>query len=48
MHITAGKIVRMGAWGGKNGTLWPHYPTLTRAVEAASDHCAVYVDINLA
>jgi hypothetical protein len=38
----------MGAWGGKNGTLWPNYPTLTKQVEAASDHCAVYVDLNLA
>jgi hypothetical protein len=35
--ITAGEIFRMGAWGGKNGTLWPHYPTMTKAVEAASE-----------
>jgi endonuclease/exonuclease/phosphatase family metal-dependent hydrolase len=47
-HVTGGAIFRMGAWGGKNGTLWPHYPTMTCAVEAASDHCAVYVDLNLA
>jgi endonuclease/exonuclease/phosphatase family metal-dependent hydrolase len=42
-----GEIYRTGAWGGVNETLWPHYPSLTKAVEAASDHCAVYVDLNL-
>jgi hypothetical protein len=46
--VTSGAIYRMGAWGGTNGTLWAHYPTLTQQVEAASDHCAVYVDLNIA
>jgi endonuclease/exonuclease/phosphatase family metal-dependent hydrolase len=44
---TGGGIFRMGAWGGTKGTMWPHYPTLTRHVEAASDHCAIYADLNL-
>ena len=45
--VTAGGIYRMGAWGGKNGTLWPHYDTLTKAIDASSDHCAIYADIKL-
>ena len=35
---------RLGAWGGKNGTLWPHYDTLTKAIDAASDHSAIYAE----
>jgi len=46
-RVSGGGIFRMGAWGGKNGTLWPHYDTLTRAVDAASDHSAIYADLNL-
>lgn len=45
--VTGGTVYRMGAWGGKNGTLWPHFPTLTKSVEAASDHAAAYVDLDL-
>jgi hypothetical protein len=37
----------MGVWGGKNGTLFPHYATITKEVETASDHAAVYADISL-
>ncbi len=44
-RVNGGGIFRKGVWGGKNGTLFPHYPTITRAVEAASDHAAVYADI---
>ena len=39
-------MFRKGVWGGKNGTLFPHYPTMTRATEAASDHAAIYADID--
>jgi endonuclease/exonuclease/phosphatase family metal-dependent hydrolase len=45
--VTGGSIFRMGVWGGKNGTLFPHYATITREVEAASDHAAIYADITL-
>lgn len=45
--MTGGEIFRKGAWGGTNGTLWPHYPTLTKAEEAASDHAAVWIDVDL-
>jgi endonuclease/exonuclease/phosphatase family metal-dependent hydrolase len=45
-RVTGGAIFRKGVWGGKNGTLFPHYPTMTRATEAASDHAAIYADID--
>ena len=43
--VTAGGILRKGVWGGKNGTLFPHYPEITKASEAASDHAAIWADI---
>ncbi len=46
--ITGGMVFKQGAWGGSKGTLWAHYPTMTQAVHAASDHAVVYVDLNLA
>jgi len=45
--VTAGGVFRKGAWGGKNGTIFPHYPEITKAIEAASDHSAVWAEINL-
>lgn len=44
---TGGGIWRKGAWGGVNGTLWPHYDSVTKASDAASDHAAVYADVSL-
>jgi hypothetical protein len=44
-QVKGGGIFRMG--GGKNGTLFPHYATITQPIEAASDHAAIYADINL-
>jgi endonuclease/exonuclease/phosphatase family metal-dependent hydrolase len=46
--VTGGEVFRRGAWGGVNGTLWTHYPTMTSKAHAASDHAAVYVDVALA
>lgn len=37
----------MGAWSGKSGSLWPHYDTVTTAIDVASDHAAIYADIRL-
>jgi endonuclease/exonuclease/phosphatase family metal-dependent hydrolase len=45
--VTGGSIFRMGVWGGKNGTLFPHYATITKEAEQASDHAAIYADITL-
>ena len=44
-RATGGGVWRKGAWGGVHGTLWPHYPEVTRAEQAASDHAAIYADI---
>ncbi len=44
--VQSGAIFRKGAWGGKNGDMWPHYPTMTTAVQAASDHSALYAKID--
>lgn len=43
----AGGIDRSGVWGGTNGTLFPHIPEITKAAEAASDHAAIFVDLDL-
>jgi endonuclease/exonuclease/phosphatase family metal-dependent hydrolase len=45
---TSGRIFRMGVWGGTNGTLFPHFPEITKAAEGASDHAAIVADIDLA
>lgn len=42
-----GGIFRMGLWGGKNGTLFPHYPEINKASEAASDHAAIWAEIDV-
>ena len=43
--VTAGGLFRMGVWGGKNGDLFPHYPEITKAGEAASDHAAIFAEL---
>ena len=43
-RVTAGGVERRGVWGGTNGTLFPHLPEITKEVEAASDHAALFVD----
>ena len=40
-------VFRLGVWGGKNGTLFPHLPTITKAEEAASDHAAIWAELGL-
>ena len=46
-QVTAGGIWRRGIWGGKNGTLLPHYEEMTNSAQAASDHAGIWADINL-
>lgn len=43
--VTAGGIHRRGVWTASGR--WAMYPTLTRAVDAASDHHAVWADLAL-
>ena len=45
--VQGGAVFRTGVWGGKNGTLWPHYPEMKKQVDQSSDHAAIYADINL-
>lgn len=46
-RVQAGGIERRGVWGGEKGTLFPHLPEITRAEEAASDHAALWADLDL-
>jgi len=45
--VTRGGIERRGVWGGKNGTLFPHLETMKKAEDAASDHAALWVDLDI-
>jgi endonuclease/exonuclease/phosphatase family metal-dependent hydrolase len=44
---TGGGIFRKGMWPGVRPKKWDVYPTLTKEVEAASDHGAIYVDLQI-
>ena len=44
-RVTAGGIFRKGAWTASDR--WDMYPTLTRKVHAASDHHAIWCDIDV-
>jgi endonuclease/exonuclease/phosphatase family metal-dependent hydrolase len=46
-RATGGTIFRTGVWGGIHGTMWPHYPSMTMDVEQASDHAAIYADLDV-
>ena len=46
-RATGGAIFRKGVWGGKRGTLFEHFPTMTAPVHASSGHAAIYADIDL-
>lgn len=45
--VKKGAVERRGMWGGVNGTLWPHFPEVSNADEAASDHAGLWVDLDL-
>jgi endonuclease/exonuclease/phosphatase family metal-dependent hydrolase len=45
--VITGGIERRGVWGGKNGTLFPHLGTINLEVDAASDHAALWVELDL-
>jgi len=46
-RVTSGGVWRKGVWGGKHGTLFPHYDEMQKPVHAASDHAAIWADIDL-
>jgi endonuclease/exonuclease/phosphatase family metal-dependent hydrolase len=45
--VQGGGVFRKGVWGGTKGTLFEHYTTIKTAVNAASDHAAIFVDLDL-
>ncbi len=45
--VLDGGIERRGVWGGKNGTLFPHLDTMKTSMDAASDHAALWVDLDI-
>jgi len=45
--VRAAEVERRGMWGGVNGNLWPHFSELTSADESASDHAALWVDLDI-
>ena len=46
-RVVAGGIERRGVWGGKNGTLFPHFPEMQKPKDAASDHAALWVEVSV-
>jgi endonuclease/exonuclease/phosphatase family metal-dependent hydrolase len=42
-----GEIFRKGVWGGVNGKLWEIYPEMEKAAHAASDHAAIWAEIDM-
>ena len=47
--FTGGAVFRKGVWGDRvtRPTAWETYPEITQAVEQASDHSLVFVDLNV-
>ena len=46
-RVVTGGIWRKGVWGGTNGTLFPHYEEIEKEAHAASDHAAIWADVDL-
>lgn len=45
--VTGGGVWRKGVWGGANGELFAHYQEITEPQQAASDHAALFADIDV-
>lgn len=46
--VQAGGINRNGLWGGKSPGSWPRFEEITSKAQSASDHAALWVDLDLA
>ena len=50
-RVTAGGINRKGLWGNPTNknppSDWDIFPPITDSIHAASDHAAVWIDINI-
>jgi endonuclease/exonuclease/phosphatase family metal-dependent hydrolase len=45
--VVRGGIERRGVWGGKDGKLFPHLDTIKSVVDSASDHAALWVEVDI-
>jgi endonuclease/exonuclease/phosphatase family metal-dependent hydrolase len=45
--VVDGGVERRGVWGGKDGKLFKHFDEITKPVEAASDHAALWAEVEL-
>ena len=45
--VKQGGIERRGVLGGKDGDRFPHFPEIKTAKDAASDHAALWVDVDI-
>lgn len=45
--VTAAGTFRKGVWGNKAGDRWPIFPEMKKEHQAASDHAALWADINI-
>jgi hypothetical protein len=45
--VQAGGIFRKGVLGGKNGDLWEIYPEMKKLLNGASDHAAIWAEIDI-
>jgi endonuclease/exonuclease/phosphatase family metal-dependent hydrolase len=45
--VNEGGIERRGVWAGRDGKKFNPLQTITKLAEAASDHAAVWVDLNI-
>lgn len=45
--VTRGGVFRKGAWPGSRPKRWETYPQVTSADHAASDHAAIWVDLDI-
>lgn len=46
-RVTTGGVFRKGMWSGARQAKWEAYPEISQPYQAASDHAAIWADINL-
>ncbi len=45
--VKAAGVFRKGVWGGTHGDRWPIFPEIRSKVEAASDHAAIWAELDI-
>jgi len=46
-RVTSGGVFRKGIFAGANGTIFPHFDEIKKPIHSASDHAAVFADIDM-